>query len=146
MNETIEEKKKILNTYGAAVRKYHALKNQEKHLSMIINRPRAAVLSGMPSSNKHKDISDIMIKLDDTLRMVKAAENEMLNKCAAIEKIIVNIPDGVASDIVHMRYIELMKWDDIAEKTGYDKAHTHRILNKTLENLDMSQYPPAFKD
>lgn len=75
MNETIEEKKKILNTYGAAVRKYHALKNQEKHLRMIINRPRAAVLSGMPSSNKHKDISDIMIKLDDTLRMVKAAEN-----------------------------------------------------------------------
>jgi len=59
MNETIEEKKKILNTYGAAVRKYHALKNQEKHLRMIINRPRAAVLSGMPSSNKHKDISDI---------------------------------------------------------------------------------------
>lgn len=111
MNETIEEKKKILNTYGAAVRKYHALKNQEKHL-----------------------------------RMIKAAENEMLNKRAAIEKIIVNIPDGVASDIVHMRYIELMKWDDIAEKTGYDKAHTHRILNKTLENLDMSQYPPAFKD
>lgn len=145
MNETIEEKKKILNTYGAAVRKYHALKNQEKHLRMIINRPRAAVLSGMPSSNKHKDISDIMIKLDDTLRMVKAAENEMLNKCAAIEKIIVNIPDGVASDIVHMRYIELMKWDDIAEKTGYDKAHTHRILNKTLENLDMSQYPPHLK-
>ena len=45
MNETIEEKKKILNTYGAAVRKYHALKNQEKHLRMIINRPRAAVLS-----------------------------------------------------------------------------------------------------
>lgn len=30
MNETIEEKKKILNTYGAAVRKYHALKNQEE--------------------------------------------------------------------------------------------------------------------
>ena len=66
MNETIEEKKKILNTYGAAVRKYHALKNQEKHLRMIINRPRAAVLSGMPSSNKHKDISDIMIKLDES--------------------------------------------------------------------------------
>ena len=68
MNETIEEKKKILNTYGAAVRKYHALKNQEKHLRMIINRPRAAVLSGMPSSNKHKDISLSLIHISEPTR------------------------------------------------------------------------------
>ena len=143
MNETIEEKKKMLNTYGAAVRKYHDLKNQEKHLRMIINRPRAAVLSGMPLSNKHKDMSDIMIKFDDTLRMVKAAENEMLNKCAAIEKIIVNIPDGVASDIVHMRYIELMKWDDIAEKTGASTATISRV-NRSL-NYGNDGYDRVFK-
>lgn len=46
MNETIEEKKKILNTYGAAVRKYHALKNQEKHLRMIINRQELQCCQG----------------------------------------------------------------------------------------------------
>ena len=49
MNETIEEKKKILNTYKAAVEKYNSLKKQEKYLRTRINSPRTAVLSGVPS-------------------------------------------------------------------------------------------------
>ena len=91
MNETIEEKKKILNTYKAAVEKYNSLKKQEKYLRTRINSPRTAVLSGVPSSKNHSDISDIMVKLDDTLKMVRAAEDQALNTCAAIERIILNV-------------------------------------------------------
>ena len=137
MNETIEEKKKILNTYKAAVEKYNSLKKQEKYLRTRINSPRTAVLSGVPSSKKHSDISDIMVKLDDTLKMVRAAEDQALNTCAAIERIILNIPDGVDSDIIHMRYIEFETWDKIAEKTGYSEKHVYRIHNRILEKLDV---------
>ena len=145
MNETIEEKKKILNTYKAAVEKYNSLKKQEKYLRTRINSPRTAVLSGVPSSKKHSDISDIMVKLDDTLKMVRAAEDQALNTCAAIERIILNIPDGVDSDIIHMRYIEFETWDKIAEKTGYSEKHVYRILIRILEKLDVSQYAPAIQ-
>lgn len=145
MNETIEEKKKILNTYKAAVEKYNSLKKQEKYLRTRINSPRTAVLSGVPSSKKHSDISDIMVKLDDTLKMVRAAEDQALNTCAAIERIILNIPDGVDSDIIHMRYIEFETWDKIAEKTGYSEKHVYRIHNRILEKLDVSQYTPAIQ-
>jgi len=145
MNETIEEKKKILNTYKAAVEKYNSLKKQEKYLRTRINSPRTAVLSGVPSSKKHSDISDIMVRLDDTLKMVRAAEDQALNTCAAIERIILNIPDGVDSDIIHMRYIEFEAWDKIAEKTGYSEKHVYRIHNRILEKLDVSQYAPAIQ-
>ena len=86
-----------------------------------------------------------MVKLDDTLKMVRAAEDQTLNMCAAIERIILNIPDGVDSDIIHMRYIEFETWDKIAEKTGYSEKHVYRIHNRILEKLDVSQYAPAIQ-
>ena len=78
--------------------------------------------------------------------MVRAAEDQTLNMCAAIERIILNIPDGVDSDIIHMRYIEFETWDKIAEKTGYSEKHVYRIHNRILEKLTFHNMPPPFKN
>lgn len=137
MEKDIEQKKEYLCRYREVTEKYKSLKRQEKYLRMRLQGPRTSVLSGTPTGNKHKDISDAMIKLDETLKAVKVAEEMTLQVCADIEKIIMNIPDGIESDIIHMKYIELVSWNDIAEETGYSRRQVYRIHNKILKNLNI---------
>lgn len=138
MNKELEEKKVYFNRYKEANEKYNSLKKQEKFLRMRLYGTKAIVYSDTPRGGRKTDLSDEMVRLEMILERIEAAKKDMLNACADIESVIVNIPDEIESSIIHMRYIELLSWEEIADQLGYSRSQVSRIHNKALESLKIA--------
>lgn len=48
-----------------------------------------------------------------------------------------DLEDGLESDIIHQRYIELRKWEDIDNNLQLSISQVHRIHRKALENIEI---------
>ena len=139
MINDIKDKIRYLDRYRNAMNKYKSLKRQESFIYNKIHSPKSPTLTMGVKGSSHADLSDGIAKLDKILIKVKAEESRALNICAEIEELIKNIPDGIESEIIHMRYIELKPWQEIADHVGYDRSSVCRIHKKILEKLEIPQ-------
>lgn len=139
MVNDIKEKIRYLDRYRNSMNKYESLKRQESFIYDKIHSPKSSTLTMGVKGSGHADLSNGIAKLDKILIEVKAEESRALNICAEIEELIKNIPDGIESEIIHMRYIELKPWQEIADHVDYDRRSIYRIHNKILEKLEIPQ-------
>jgi hypothetical protein len=132
-------KKEYLKEYK---KKYLKLKSLEEQLESLRETNEAAkvqTLSDMPHGSNQSDLSDYMVRLDNTLSKIIKLKQECLDMRLEIENRIADIPDGIESEILHKKYIEFKSWETICVEIGYEWAQTHRKHSDALKhfNYDM---------
>lgn len=50
--------------------------------------------------------------------------------------VIDQLENGDEVNLLYMRYIQFLKWDDIAKKMNLSYQHVHKIHARALENVD----------
>ena len=81
---------------------------------------------------------DGMPKLMDEL--IEKLKEERLCKVKLrmeIEGKIKRMDDTDEADLLRMRYLRGMKWEEVMAKTGYCRAQVNRIHGKALEHFEM---------
>lgn len=136
--EQNEKKKEYLNRYKNAVRKYESLVDQEYALRQEMEGAKPIEYSDMPKGNKQTDLSDYMVRLDKVLTKIQARKDEMQNIRLEIEEKIADLPDGLQSKVLYLRYISFKSWEDICIEIGYSWRQTHNIHSKALANLKIA--------
>lgn len=93
----------------------------------------AIILTDMPRGGIPPDF---MTELADIVRYRERLRSDILCEIAAVEQFIADIPDSRTRLIFRLRYVDGMKWDDIAEKVDYDERHVRRLHGKTYNQLN----------
>lgn len=129
-------KKEYLNQYQKSVRR-------EKYILDEIQRLRAdkmfpsVVNDGMPKGNKSSDLSDFMVLLDEEIEKLKSERLEKVKRYSDISRRIKAMENDNEKEVLTLRYINGLKWEEICLRMQYSWQHIHRIHAKALENFKM---------
>ena len=86
-----------------------------------------------------KKIFGINRELDCERKCVTYSLNrihELERQKEEIYSILRNITNPTHKQILHMRYVQGEKWEDIAEEMHYELPHLHRIHKKAVVEVD----------
>jgi DNA-directed RNA polymerase specialized sigma subunit len=85
-------------------------------------------------TNISRSVEEQAIRLTDLAYRYKAAEIEALKKRQQVFDVIWNVPD-LKGDILYERYINLKKWEDVADAVHCSLRHVHRLHGDVLKEL-----------
>lgn len=130
-------KKEYLNQYQKSVRR-------EKYILDEIQRLRAdkmfpsVVNDGMPKGNKSSDLSDFMVLLDEEIEKLKNERLEKVKRYSDISRKIKAMENDNEKEVLTLRYINGLKWEEICIRMNYSWKQIHRIHSSALSNFNMT--------
>lgn len=132
---TNEEKKQQLYEYKKLTMKILDLQEQRETIRTEIESAKNQIITDMPRGGKQKDLVDYISELERIELAIKEKVREKNKKRIQIESAIMELEDGVESDIIRKRYIEFKEWEEICTYIGYSWNHTHRLHSRALTHL-----------
>lgn len=130
----IEKKKEYLKGYEKAIRQAQRCEARIDAIRMNKMHP-GLILDGLPHGSVQSDLSSYVAKLDEEEQKYLKAINQGEKLCSEIESRIEQMINEDEKDVLVYRYIELMKWEDIAVKMGFSCRRVHYIHNAALHNF-----------
>lgn len=135
-----EDKKEYLKQYRRACRKLEALQEQAQSLKELESSAKAQHISDMPrGSSGRSDLADIIIKLEELQSKIDDKIKESLELRLEIENAILTVEGAEEVMVLRMRYIEFMRWEDIAEHMKYATAQIYRIHGRAIKQLKLKK-------
>lgn len=132
-----EEKKEYLNGYRNACKRIINLQEQMESLREVEQSAKIQQLSDMPKGgNRHKDLSDLLIKLEKLQDKIDDAIIESLQVKVEIEDTLLRVRDSDEARILRFRYIDFMKWEEISVKMNYSYRQVLYIHGRALANYE----------
>ena len=119
-----EEKKEYLKSYRRAVKR-------EKDILDEIQRLRADKMfpsvtnDGMPKGSNQSDLSDYIAILDEQIELLKAERLEKARCYQKIERQIKQMENEDEQEVLRLRYITGLKWEEVAARMSYSWKHIH---------------------
>lgn len=138
MKSENEVKKEYLSRYGKALQAEKVIQEEIQQLRLDKMCP-SIMQDGMPHGNAGSgDLSGYMAKMDELLEDLKQQMEKRLQIMKGIIRDIERMKNETEKTVLRLRYIHLLKWEEIALKMGYSWKQIHRIHGKALKNFKMT--------
>lgn len=130
-----EVKKAYLKRYGKAIQIEKVIEEEIQQLRMDKMFP-VLVQDGMPhGSAGNGDLSSFAAKVDELLIELKKQAEERYTVRQEIVRKIEQMEDETEKLVLRLRYIHLLKWEEIAVKMCYSWKGIHKVHGRALRNL-----------
>lgn len=128
--------KEYLRQYEMAEKIARRLKTEyEEQVLMIDNIKSPSNTDGMPHGfSISRRTEQSALRLLEAAERYKDAEVDALKKRQQVFSLIWNVP-GLKGDILYERYINLKRWDDIADYLHVSRRHVTRLHGEVLNDL-----------
>ncbi|MBR3445379.1 MAG: DUF1492 domain-containing protein [Prevotella sp.] len=132
---TNQEKKRYLNSYLS-------IKSRLKRLGLMyiqcdLDTMLPSIQSdGLPHAHNPHGLETYAQKRDNLERDIEQTRKELIDKLSEIVWNIDQMADETERSVLYYRYIEGMKWDDVADTVGYTRQHTDRIHGEALRHFN----------
>ena len=137
IQEENEQKKEYLKSYRRAIKREQDILDEIQRLRLDKMFP-SVVNDGMPHGSSHSDLSDYAVILDEQIDLLKEERLEKIRCYQKIERQIGQMENEDEQEVLRLRYILGMKWEEVAVKMGYSWKQTHRIHSSALKNFKMT--------
>lgn len=137
IHEENEQKKEYLKSYRQAIKREQDILDEIQRLRLDKMFP-SVVNDGMPHGSSHSDLSDYAAILDEQIDLLKEERLEKVRCYQKIERQISQMENEDEQEVLRLRYILGMKWEEVAVKMGYSWKQTHRIYSSALKNFKMT--------
>lgn len=135
-----ESKKEYLNRYRDNKEAAQRIEEQIREFERYETTPRVISLDGMRhGSRAKKDLSDYAAKKDALMTEMIQARYRRINVYTDIFRAIEEMADERERQILTYRYIQCLKWEEIAIKMNVEWAQVHRIHARALEHFKMPE-------
>lgn len=131
-----EAKKEYLWQYRKALQKEKEIEEEIYQLRMNKISP-SLVQDGLPHGSGGSDLSGYAAKIDELLRNLEKQMNKRIELRLRISREIESMSDETESLLLRYRYIQGLKWEDIALRMDYSWQHIHKIHAKALQHFEM---------
>ena len=132
-----EEKKEYLKSYRRAVKREKDILDEIQRLRADKMFPSVAN-DGMPKGSNQSDLSDYIAILDEQIELLKVERLEKARCYQKIEKQIKQMENEEEQEVLRLRYITGLKWEEVAARMSYSWKHIHRIHSSALCNFKMT--------
>lgn len=133
-----EKKKEFLKRYQKAVRREQDILDEIQRLRADKMFP-SVCNDGMPRGSSQTDLSDYIAEIDAAIEDLKEERLEKIKIYREIEMRIRCMKDEDEQEVLRMRYIKGMKWEDIAEKMNYSYSGTLKLHGRALTDIEIAK-------
>ena len=133
-----EKKKEFLRKYRRAVRREQDILDEIQRLRADKMFP-SVCNDGMPRGSSQTDLSDYIAEIDAAIEDLKEERLEKIKIYREIEMQIRCMKDEDEQEVLRMRYIKGMKWEDIAEKINYSYSGTLKLHGRALTDIEIAK-------
>lgn len=133
-----EKKKEFLRKYRRAVRREQEILDEIQRLRADKMFP-SVCNDGMPRGSSQTDLSDYIAEIDAAIEDLKEERLEKIKIYREIEMRIRCMKDKDEQEVLRMRYIKGMKWEDIAEKMNYSYSGTLKLHGRALTDIEIAK-------
>ena len=126
IQEENEKKKEYLKSYRRAVKREQDILEEIQRLRLDKMFP-SVVNDGMPHGSSHSDLSDYMAIMDEQIELLKEERLEKVRCYQRIESQIRQMENEDEQEVLRLRYIKGLKWEEVALKMNYSCKQVHRI-------------------
>jgi predicted DNA-binding protein (UPF0251 family) len=137
IQEENEQKKEYLKSYRRAIKREQDILDEIQRLRLDKMFP-SVVNDGMPHGSSHSDLSDYIAILDEQIDLLKEERLEKVRCYQKIERQIRQMENEDEQEVLRLRYILGMKWEEVAVKMDYSWRQIHRIHSAALLNLKIA--------
>lgn len=137
LHEENEKKKEYLMQYQRALRREQDILEEIQRLRADKLFP-SIVTDGLPGTRNHADLSDYIAILDAQIEQLKRERLEKAKAYTRIREQIAVMSDETEKEVLWLRYIKSVTWEEIAKRTGYSYRQVLRIHGKALKKFKMS--------
>lgn len=137
IQEENEQKKEYLKSYRRAIKREQDILDEIQRLRLDKMFP-SVVNDGMPHGSSHSDLSDYVTILDEQIELLKEERLEKVRCYQKIERQISQMENEDEQEVLRLRYILGMKWEEVAVKMDYSWRQIHRIHSAALLNLKIA--------
>jgi lipase chaperone LimK len=121
---------------------YRTLKAEQKQIERLLGRlrdtmgaPTGSRLDGMPRGGGVGDpVGRQVEQLNDLETRYETQRDRLIAAQADIEATIEDL-ESTERQLMRLRYIDGLKWEEICVKLGYEWSQTHRIHNRSLDKI-----------
>ncbi len=137
IQEENEQKKEYLKSYRRAIKREQDILDEIQRLRLDKMFP-SVVNDGMPHGSSHSDLSDYAAILNEQIDLLKEERLEKVRCYQKIERQIRQMENEDEQEVLRLRYILGMKWEEVAVKMDYSWRQIHRIHSAALLNLKIA--------
>lgn len=137
IQEENEQKKEYLKSYRQAIKREQDILYEIQRLRLDKMFP-SVVNDGMPHGSSYSDLSDYAAILDEQIELLKEERLEKVRCYQKIERQIHQMENEDEQEVLRLRYILGLKWEEVAVKMDYSWKQTHRIHSSALQNFKMT--------
>lgn len=136
---TVDEKKKILNRYRFIERSI------DEHTEELYRWRSKAVkitpgVSGMPQGNRGYEVSKVSLaveKIEEIENTISKEISEIKILREKIQKAVGEMKEESLKQIIYLRYIKCMTFEDIGEMMSYSWRQILRLHTAALERINL---------
>lgn len=100
---------------------------------------RSPAFDGMGGHGSGDRLSEAVASIVERSQRVDELAALYAKKYAEIEHSIRSVGDDVLEEVLELRYLQYMKWEDITDKMGYkDTRWVQRLHGRALKNLSQT--------
>ena len=126
-----------LKSYRRAVKREQDILEEIQRLRLDKMFP-SVVNDGMPHGSSHSDLSDYMAIMDEQIELLKEERLEKVRCYQRIESQIRQMENEDEQEVLRLRYIKGLKWEEVALKMNYSWKQVHRIHSSALKSFKMT--------
>lgn len=134
IHEENEQKKEYLKSYRRAIKREQDILDEIQRLRLDKMFP-SVVNDGMPHGSSHSDLSDYAAILDEQIELLKEERLEKVRCYQKIERQIRRMENEDEQEVLRLRYIKGLKWEEVALKMNYSWKWVHKIHGRALMNF-----------
>lgn len=129
-----EIKKEYLKSYQKAVRRERRILEEIQSLRLDKMFP-SIVQDGLPHGSSQQDLSEYAATLDEMIEDLKRERLEKVKRRKEIEQSIRSLEDEDEQEVLRLRYIQGLKWEEVSVEIGHSWQHIHRIHARALKKI-----------
>lgn len=137
IHEENEQKKEYLKSYRRAIKREQDILDEIQRLRLDKMFP-SVVNDGMPHGSSHSDLSDYAAILNEQIDLLKEERLEKVRCYQKIERQISRMENEDEQEVLRLRYIKGLKWEEVALKMNYSWKQVHRIHSSALKSFKMT--------
>ncbi len=129
-------KKEYLDSYRESKEAVKRIEEQIKEFELYETSPMIISMDKeLHGSRVKKDLSNYMARKEEIIGRMIQARYKRINTYAMIFQAIEEVPDERERQVLTLRYIKCLKWEEIAVDMHVEWAQVHRIHAQALEHF-----------
>ena len=132
-----EQKKEFLMSYQLAKRDVTRLEEQLAELRIGKMSPGCEIGDGLPHAHNATDLSSYAAKVDELEREIVAARYRRICAFERVRNCIEALEDEREKLLLTYRYLEGLKWEEVAVRMKYSWRKIHYLHSDALEHFEI---------